>query len=156
VVGYLRVFYHAGFFCDGRFNWKAPRRYDVTQHTGENVILQAAADGARTKGKPEVKMLKTTTATGSRAVPAPHLDRDRIAGDHPGVDRADEAKERSTRMKYFDPNTCERDNNAAELEFIQAMQAYKMSSGRMFPTWSEVLEVLCDLGYEKPTGPQSS
>ncbi len=38
---------------------------------------------------------------------------------------------------------------AAELEFMQAIQAYKQSSGRMFPTWSEILEVLQGLGYEK-------
>jgi hypothetical protein len=30
-----------------------------------------------------------------------------------------------------------------------AMDAYKKSSGRMFPTWSEVLEVLHSLGYRK-------
>ena len=30
-----------------------------------------------------------------------------------------------------------------------AMNEYKRWSGRMFPTWSEVLEVLRDLGYEK-------
>jgi hypothetical protein len=30
------------------------------------------------------------------------------------------------------------------------MHEYKHSSGRMFPTWSEVLEVLRSLGYEKP------
>jgi hypothetical protein len=32
---------------------------------------------------------------------------------------------------------------------MNSMQAYKASSGRMFPTWSEVLEVLNGLGYEK-------
>jgi hypothetical protein len=37
----------------------------------------------------------------------------------------------------------------AEREFIQAIEAYKVSSGRMFPTWSEVLEVLVHLGYAK-------
>ena len=30
-----------------------------------------------------------------------------------------------------------------------AMSEYKQKSGRMFPTWSEVLEVLRSLGYEK-------
>ncbi len=30
-----------------------------------------------------------------------------------------------------------------------AMNEYKRTSGRMFPTWSEVLEVLQGLGYEK-------
>jgi len=37
----------------------------------------------------------------------------------------------------------------AELELRQAMEDYKRRSGRMFPTWSEVLEVLRSLGYEK-------
>jgi hypothetical protein len=37
----------------------------------------------------------------------------------------------------------------AEREFMDAMQAYKEASGRMFPTWSEVLEVLKNLGYQK-------
>ena len=30
---------------------------------------------------------------------------------------------------------------------MQAMDAYKRSSGRMFPTCSEILEVVRDLGY---------
>ena len=32
---------------------------------------------------------------------------------------------------------------------MQAMHDYKHRSGRMFPTWSEILEVLRELGYEK-------
>ena len=44
----------------------------------------------------------------------------------------------------------------AEREFMQAMHDYKHSSGRMFPTWSEVLEVLRDLGYEKPAATEES
>jgi hypothetical protein len=57
----------------------------------------------------------------------------------------------SGRRRFVDPATCDRDYAVAELEFMQAMQAYKQSSGRMFPTWSEVLEVLKSLGYEKST-----
>ncbi|MHC5539165.1 hypothetical protein ACYOEI_13185 [Singulisphaera rosea] len=34
-------------------------------------------------------------------------------------------------------------------EFVQAIRDYREESGRMFPTWSEVLEVLLSLGYEK-------
>jgi hypothetical protein len=37
------------------------------------------------------------------------------------------------------------------MEFMQAIQTYKQKSGRMFPTWSEILEVLQGLGYQKPT-----
>jgi hypothetical protein len=41
-------------------------------------------------------------------------------------------------------------------EFAAAMQEYKRSSGRMFPTWSEVLEVLQGLGFRKPEGRASA
>ncbi|MDR3638163.1 MAG: hypothetical protein P4L84_30445 [Isosphaeraceae bacterium] len=48
-----------------------------------------------------------------------------------------------------EPKPAEPGYSRAELEFMQAMQDYKQSSGRMFPTWSEVLEVLKALGYAK-------
>jgi hypothetical protein len=35
------------------------------------------------------------------------------------------------------------------LEFIQAIDDYKRSRKRPFPSWSEVLEVLKDLGYKR-------
>ena len=64
--------------------------------------------------------------------------------------RAANARQASGRRRFVDPTTCEREYSSAEMEFMQAMQDYKLSSGRMFPTWSEVLEVLKALGYEKP------
>ncbi len=36
-----------------------------------------------------------------------------------------------------------------EIEFMNALDQYKRSSGRMFPTCSEILEVLIKLGYKK-------
>jgi hypothetical protein len=38
---------------------------------------------------------------------------------------------------------------ADELEFIQAIHTHKQRTGRAFPTWSEVLRILRELGYEK-------
>ena len=64
--------------------------------------------------------------------------------------RAATARNASGRRRFVDPTTCDRDYSMAEREFMQAMYDYKQSSGRMFPTWSEVLEVLRALGYEKP------
>ncbi len=64
--------------------------------------------------------------------------------------RAATARNSSGRRRFVDPTTCDRDYTIAEREFMQAMHEYKHRSGRMFPTWSEVLEVLRDLGYEKP------
>ncbi|HZW34042.1 MAG TPA: hypothetical protein VFF52_25180 [Isosphaeraceae bacterium] len=63
--------------------------------------------------------------------------------------RAANARQLSGRRRFVDPTTCEREYTKAETEFMMAMNEYKRRSGRMFPTWSEVLEVLRDLGYEK-------
>jgi hypothetical protein len=58
-------------------------------------------------------------------------------------------RRKSPRRRQIDPTTCERDYSPDEVEFMQAMDAYKQSSGRMFPTCSEVLEVVKSLGYAK-------
>jgi hypothetical protein len=63
--------------------------------------------------------------------------------------RAANARQKSGRRRFVDPTTSEREYTKAEVEFMLAMKEYKRSSGRMFPTWSEVLEVLRELGYEK-------
>ena len=36
---------------------------------------------------------------------------------------------------------------------MRAMDDYKRRSGRQFPTWSEVLEVIYSLGYRKVAEP---
>lgn len=53
------------------------------------------------------------------------------------------------RRRQIDPTTCERDYTEDEVEFMKAMDLYKRKSGRMFPTWSEVLEVIRELGYHR-------
>lgn len=41
--------------------------------------------------------------------------------------------------------------SASDVEELRlAMEEYRRVSGRMFPTWCEVLEVLRWLGYRKP------
>jgi hypothetical protein len=73
--------------------------------------------------------------------------------DHERARRANAARNASGRRRSIDPTTCERDYSTAELEFLSAIQEYKQRSGRMFPTWSEVLEVLQGLGYRKELRP---
>lgn len=58
------------------------------------------------------------------------------------------------RRRHIDPTTCERDYHEDELEFMRAMDDYKRSSGRMFPTCSEVLEVVRGMGYVRLTPEQ--
>ncbi len=63
-------------------------------------------------------------------------------------------RRRKQRRRHIDPTTCERDYNDQEIEFMRAMDDYKHASGRMFPTCSEVLEVVRKLGYIQLTEDQ--
>ncbi len=56
---------------------------------------------------------------------------------------------RTLRRRKIDPTTCERDYQPEEVEFMRALDAYKRASGRLFPTCSEVLEVVRSLGYTR-------
>lgn len=51
------------------------------------------------------------------------------------------------RRRQIDPTTCERDYSQDEIEFMHALDDYKRANGRMFPTCSEILEVVRGLGY---------
>ena len=67
-----------------------------------------------------------------------------------GVERrTSDPRRKAQRRREIDPTTCERDYSLDEVEFMNAMDTYKRRSGRPFPTWSEVLEVVRSLGYRK-------
>jgi hypothetical protein len=59
------------------------------------------------------------------------------------------ASTRQARRRMIDPTTCDRDYGPEEVEFMQALDRYKRTNGRMFPTCSEILEVVRSLGYER-------
>src|SRR4051794_11133843 len=63
--------------------------------------------------------------------------------------RAGKDRRHGERRRQVDPTTCEKDYNDEEIVFMKAMDQYKRSNRRPFPTWSEVLEVLRSLGYRK-------
>lgn len=65
------------------------------------------------------------------------------AAESPALER----RAKVQRRRQIDPTTCERDYTVQEVEFMNAMDEYKRKSGRMFPTCSEVLEVIRELGY---------
>ncbi|QEG37111.1 hypothetical protein [Bythopirellula goksoeyrii] len=91
------------------------------------------------------------------------IDAEREAGDQEvTIDRrkADNCEDASTapqlerrtkvqRRRQIDPTTCERDYSDEEVTFMSALDEYKRKNGRMFPTCSEVLEVIRSLGYVK-------
>src|SRR5689334_3767487 len=111
-------------------------------------------EGLRSPGCPPRRPPPARKPSPSADPTPPDLGIDRRINDPTVVakaTRASEARSLTGRRRLVDPTTCERDYMAAEREFMQAMHQYKRKSGRMFPTWSEVLEVLLALGYEKAT-----
>ena len=62
---------------------------------------------------------------------------------------AADASTRQARRRMIDPTTCDRDYGPDEVEFMQALDRSKRTHGRMFPTCSEILEVVRSLGYDR-------
>ncbi len=100
----------------------------------------------------EAEVKETRAKTKSRSKKSPEVDQSAaemtIEQRREIIDRR-----RQDRRRQIDPTTCERDYSDNEIEFMKAMDNYKRKSGRPFPTWSEVLEVMMSLGYRKVAGP---
>jgi hypothetical protein len=56
---------------------------------------------------------------------------------------------RKERRRRIDPTTFEKQYTDDELEFMTAMQRYKVQTGKAFPSYGEVLRVARELGYGK-------
>jgi len=106
---------------------------------------------AKAKPKTTAKSRAKTTAAKRKESPEVNVDRrvgkkDRRFKNEPV---AVERRAKVQRRRQIDPTTCERDYTADEVEFMGALSEYKRTSGRMFPTCSEILEVIRKLGYQK-------
>ncbi len=64
-----------------------------------------------------------------------------------------ERRAKKERRRRIDPTTFEKQYTEEEMEFMNAMQRYKVQSGKSFPTHGEVLKVAFQLGYRKPEPP---
>jgi len=141
---------------------------------GHNVVAGKKPSAHREKKKPEAMEKKASAkaqvdSLAHQATPALiTLDRRKNQDRRTGLDRRKEnvpvsverrvAERRAkvNRRRQIDPTTCERDYTNDEIEFMNALDNYKRRSGRMFPTCSEILEVLKSLGYEKRPQPPAS
>ncbi len=100
-----------------------PQRQSAKASAGDkDVTIDRRRSGRREEGSAAVA-----------STPAPALER----------------RTKVQRRRQIDPTTGERDYSVEEVEFMNAMDDYKRKSGRMFPTCSEVLEVIRDIGYVK-------
>ena len=55
----------------------------------------------------------------------------------------------SPKGKRVNPATSDRHYSLDEVEFMNALAEFKRASGRLFPSCSEILDILRKLGYEK-------
>ena len=62
---------------------------------------------------------------------------------------APERRAKKDRRRRIDPTTFDKQYTDDEMEFMNAMQRFKESSGKSFPTYREVLSVVVDLGYRR-------
>jgi hypothetical protein len=62
---------------------------------------------------------------------------------------AKEQRVKKERRRRIDPTTFEKQYTEDELEFMNAMQQFKVQSCKSFPTHGEVLRVAYSLGYRK-------
>ena len=113
---------------------------------------------ASSKSRKANSPAKSTTASkaGDQEVTIDRRKTDRRQGDsgagEPTAGKPQlERRKKVQRRRQIDPTTCERDYSVEEVEFMNSMDEYKRKSGRMFPTCSEVLEVIRELGYVKLT-----
>jgi len=103
-------------------------------------------------GEQEVVMDRRRSDRRSKAAADKTKKQDAAVEETKGTEEAPpkmERREKVNRRRQIDPTTCERDYTNDEIEFMQALDAYKRSSGRMFPTCSEILEVIRGLGYTR-------
>lgn len=128
---------------------------------------KVTASKTRTAGKAPVKKTPAKGAAKKKTAPAAvEVPVERREASRRSDDRRQEAREapverrtlerrtKVSRRRQIDPTTCERDYSIEEIEFMRALDDYKRRSGRMFPTCSEILEVVRELGYCKPGEPQ--
>ena len=127
-----------------------------TSKTTAKKTTKKSTTKASTKTKPKSKDTKSKEVPVDRRV----AKQERRGGDERrkesipvDVERRSnpERREKVSRRRQIDPTTCERDYNNDEIEFMHALDAYKRAAGRMFPTCSEILEVIRDLGYRRLT-----
>jgi len=123
----------------------------------KTVKSKAGSTASRSKAVKSTKPRAAKKKVAAKSVGDEEVVMDRRRGDRREEEIADgqqppaERRQKVNRRRQIDPTTCERDYNNEEIEFMHALDAYKRAAGRMFPTCSEILEVVRELGYRRLT-----
>jgi hypothetical protein len=122
----------------------------MTRHTSatNEIVVDRRRTGRRASSE------RRSTGVPEARSHAEHRPAEQSATEHRPVElRQSERRAKVERRRQIDPTTCERDYTPDQVDFMKAMDLYKRRSGRQFPTWSEVLEVIEHLGYRKVASP---
>ena len=103
------------------------KEFDFTTHSGDTMYVERRVGRDRRDRNASDVSAKSTNP------------------DRPPVER----RAKKERRRRIDPTTFEKQYTDDEIEFMNAMQRFKIQSGRSFPTYGEVLKVAYGLGYRK-------
>ena len=130
----------------------------ATKATTKTAKTSKTATKAKPKAKAKKASVKAKSTTKVKAAKESPSPQELALMDETGRRKSVQAPkvERRKRRRQIDPTTCEREYTDSEVQFMHAMDEYKRASGRMFPTCSEILEVLARLGYRQIETPLDS
>jgi len=125
------------------------RRTELQTKAAEKKPL-AKKKSSPPKSAPAAKLTESkTNITANRRNESDRRSRQAMPDNMAKLIAEEKRKVRVQRRRQIDPTTCERDYSGDEIAFMQAMDEYKRKNGRMFPTCSEILEVVRSIGYVK-------
>ena len=101
-----------------------------------------------TKSRAEKRLVHDRRLTPDRRTAGPEDDGEAEAASGPALER----RSKKERRRRIDPTTFEKQYTEEEMEFMNAMQRYKVQTGKSFPSHGEVLKVAFQLGYRKIDG----
>lgn len=125
----------------------------MAKRTSTKAKSSSKTTASKKSSKAKPAAAQKTAAAGEKEVTIDRRRADRsddteATEDSPaGADQELTPRKKVNRRRQIDPTTCERDYSDQEVEFMNALDEYKRANGRMFPTCSEVLEVIRSLGY---------
>ena len=108
-----------------------------SEPTSESKALDAHPARAGARGAMDERA-RSDRRKAERRVRQEPIETDRRSGQ----DRRSGTPRRKRSMNQYDMG-------ADVLEFVNAINQFKQRAGKAFPTWSEVLGILRELGYEK-------
>lgn len=131
---------------DRRRSDRRSKKADVKAEAKPKTKAKASTKGKVSKATSTKKKRKPSKSDVTSTTEIKAESKNSVA---PDLESPKPERRKVQRRRQIDPTTCERDYSGEEIEFMHALDAYKRSSGRMFPTCSEILEVIRALGYIK-------